>query len=109
METRWDFKFKNDEERGKLLFLNSNQEAPTTDDDETEDSSPKDYRFSRNPYDEFVLVTIDAGFSKEEVSAKVAERFKDDPKRHRAKPENVLKQWDEYVIWLAKLKAAQSK
>jgi hypothetical protein len=109
METRWDFKFKNDEELEKLLFLSSNQEAPATDDDETEDSSPKDYRFSRNPYDEFVLVTIDAGFSKEEVSAKVAERFKDDPKRHRAKPENVLKQWDEYVIWLAKLKAAQSK
>jgi hypothetical protein len=30
METRWDFRFKNDEERAKLLFLDTNKEPETT-------------------------------------------------------------------------------
>jgi hypothetical protein len=104
MESRWDFKFKNDDERERLLFLDLKSDTVMTSDNNEESSDTKDYKFSRNPYDEFVLTTIEGGGDKEEIANKVAAHFKNDTKKHRAKPENVLNNWDMYVSWLKDLK-----
>mgnify|MGYP000910519182 CR=1 FL=1 len=59
--------------------------------------------FPKNPYDRAGWEEIIKGGTLDQMAARVAARFKDDPKKHRADPKNFLRWHPEYV---ADMKAA---